>query len=170
MKTLQRSAKPVAILAGLLLVLPVAGLADKGGKPNKNSVATTAACLESTDSVHVYSCKALSNVVMWCGDTWIKHDNIGADPETGDETEVFDGVFGCGDAGGPIEFVAVKSGSQKHAKHNDGYTPPSGLPEDAPPGSGLFVGDIPVCPLAETAIPVAGDCDAEPTEPPLNLN
>lgn len=155
-----------AIIGGLLVTMPLGVLADKGGKPNRNSVATTAACIEPDGSVHVYSCKALSNVVIWCGSTYLKYDNIGRDSETGAEEEIYDEVFGCGDAVGPITFVAIKSGSQKHNKHNAGYTPPADLPADTPSGSGLFVGDIPSCPLAAESIPTPGDCTAEPTEPP----
>ena len=161
-----RFIRPAVILGGLLLALPMASMADKGGKPNKNSVATTAACIEADGSVHVYSCKALSNVVIWCGDTYIKYDDFGRDPETGVEEEIFDEVLGCGDAVGPISYVAIKSGSQKHKKHNADYTPPADLPPDAPSGSGLFVGDIPNCPLAPELIPVPGQCVVEPTDPP----
>ena len=166
MKPVIRFINPAVILGGLIWALPSASLADKGGKPNRNSVATTAACIEADGSVHVYSCKALSNVVIWCGSTYIKYDDIGRDPTTGDEEEVFDDVFGCGDADGPITYVAVKSGSQKHNKHNSDYTPPADLPPEPPSGSGLFVGDIPSCPLAPELIPVPGDCDAQPTDPP----
>lgn len=171
MKAVIRFIKPAVILGGLLMTLPVVSLADKpdpgakGGKPNKNSVATTAACLETDVSVHVYSCKGLSNVVIWCGTTYIKYDDIGLDPETGIEEEIYDRVFDCGDAVGPIDYVAIKSGSQKHSKHNSGYTPPD-LPMEPPSGSGLFVGDIPSCPLAPELIPVPGDCDVTPTDPP----
>jgi len=166
MKSDTRCVITSAILGGLLLALPLAGLADKGGNPNNRSVATTAACIEDDGSVHVYSCKALSNVVIWCGSTYVKHDDIGRDPETGDEVEIFDTVFDCGDASGPITYVAIKSGSQKHNKHNSGYTAPADLPQETPPGSGLFVGDIPNCPLEAELIPVPGDCDAELAEPP----
>lgn len=166
MKTVARFMGLPLILGGLLMVVPQASLADKDGKPNKKSVAATAACIEADGSAHVYSCKALSNVVIWCGSTYIKYDNIGADPSTGDEEEIFDDVFGCGDAVGPITYVAIKSGSQKHKKHNGDYTPPADLPEGAPSGSGLFVGDIPSCPLAPEQIPVPGDCDVEPVDPP----
>ena len=158
--------KTAVILGGLVLVLPVAGLADKGGKPNKSSVATTAACIDADGSAHVYSCKALSNVVIWCGGTYIKHDDIGRDLETGVEEEIFDDVFGCGDVVGPITYVSIKSGSQKHKKHNADYTPPADLPPDAPSGSGLFVGDIPSCPLAPELIPAPGECVVEPIDPP----
>lgn len=170
MRATIRFANLAAIFGGVLMALPVASLADKGGAPNSKSIATTAACIEADGSVHVYSCKALSNVVIWCGTTYIKHDDIGRDPETGGENEVYDAVFGCGDAEGAITYVAIKSGSQKHVKHNSGYTSPAGLPPNPPPGSGLFVGDIPSCPLAPESIPVPGDCDVEPAdpEPPLN--
>ena len=164
MNSVTRYTLPSLILGGLLVALPQASLADKGGKPNQKSVATTAACIESDGSVHVYSCKALSNVVIWCGSSYIKHDNIGSD--SGGDEEIYDGVFGCGDAEGPITYVAIKSGSQQHKKHNGDYTPPGGLPVGAPSGSGLFVGDIPNCPLAPEQLPVPGDCDAQPTEPP----
>ena len=166
MKAVVPFIKPAVILGGLLMTLPVSGLADKGGNPNNKSVATTAACIEADGSVHVYSCKALSNVVIWCGSTYIKYDDIGLDPETGVEEEIFDEVFGCGDAVGPINYVAIKSGSQKHNKHNRDYTPPADLPPDVPSGSGLFVGDIPSCPLAPEQIPVPGECNVEPTDPP----
>lgn len=168
MKAIVRFTIPSVILGGLLMALPMVGLADKGGKPNKNSVATTAACIEADGSVHVYSCKALSNVVIWCGTTYIKFDNIGVDPDTGIEEEIFDDVFDCGDADGEISFVSIKSGSQKHNKHNSDYTPPTNLPEGVPSGSGLFVGDIPSCPLAPALIPVPGECNVELTDPPLN--
>lgn len=168
MKAVIRFINPAVILGGLLLALPAVSLADKGGKPNISSVATTAACIETDGSVHVYSCKALSNVVIWCGGTYIKYDDIGLDPDTGVEEEIFDDVFGCGDAAGPITYVAIKSGSQKHNKHNPDYTPPADLPPDAPSGSGLFVGDIPSCPLAPELIPVPGECVVEPTDPVLN--
>ena len=165
MKAVIRFKKPAVILGGLLIALPMLGLADKGGNPNNKSIATTAVCIED-GSAHVYSCKALSNVVLWCGSTYIKYDNIGLDPDTGVEEEVFDDIFGCGDAVGPITFVAIKSGSQKHNKHNSDYTPPADLPPDAPSGSGLFVGDIPNCPLAPASIPAPGECIVEPTDPP----
>ena len=44
----------------------------KGGKPNKNSVAITAACTIDDDTARVCSCKGLSNVVLWCGTTCVK--------------------------------------------------------------------------------------------------
>ena len=157
--TTVRMILPTLVFGALLLALPETGFADKGGKPNRNSVAATAACIEPDGSVHVYSCKALSNVVIWCGGTYIKFDNIG------NGEEVYGEVLGSGDAEGPITFVAIKSGSQKHKKHNDGYTPPEGLPDNTPSGSGLFVGDIPGCPLPAESIPVPGDCDAELTDP-----
>jgi len=166
MKAVLRFMTPAMVLGGLLMALPAAVLADKGGKPNERSVATTAACLEADGSVHVYSCKALSNVVIWCGSTYIKYDDIGRDEETGVDKEIYDEVFGCGDAVGPITYVAIKSGSQKHNRHNSNYTPPTDLPPDAPAGSGTFVGDIPSCPLAPEMIPMPGECLVEPAEPP----
>ena len=107
MKAVIRFIKPAVIVGGLLVALPVASWADKGGKPNKNSVATTAACIEADGSVHVYSCKGLSNVVIWCGTTYIKYDDIGLDPDTGVEEEIFDEVFGCGEAVGPITYCLL---------------------------------------------------------------
>ncbi len=163
MKIFVQNIKSAIILGGLLIVLPTAVLADKGGKPNIKSRATTAVCIETDGSAHVYSCKALSNVVLWCNGTYVKHDDLGLDPDTG--MEVYDGVFGCGEAEGPITYVAIKSGSQKHNKHNPGYTPPMDLPPDEPSGSGLFVGDIPGCPLADALIPVPGECVLEPADP-----
>lgn len=166
MKAVERLIKPAVILGALLMALPMASMADKGGKPNKKSVATTAACIEADGSAHVYSCKALSNVVIWCGSSYIKYDDIGMDPETGVQDEKFESVFDCGNTVGPITFIAIKSGSQKHKKHNSDYTPPADLPADAPSGSGLFVGDIPSCPIAPELIPAPGECDVEPTDPP----
>jgi len=170
MKTVARFMGLSVALGGLLMALPQTSLADKDGKPNKKSVATTAACVYEPDtegfySAHVYSCKALSNVVLWCGGSYVKYDNIGSDPSTGDEKEVYDAVFDCPDAYEKITYIAIKSGSQKHNKHNDGYVAPD-LPESAPPGSGLFVGDIPACLLDEDQIPRRGKCDVDPVEPP----
>lgn len=166
MNAVIRFTKPAVILGVMLMALPMASMADKGGNPNKKSVATTAACIEADGSAHVYSCKALSNVVLWCGNTYIKYDDIGLDRDTGVEVEHFDHEFGCGDAVGPITYIAIKSGSQKHKKHNANYAPPADLPPDAPSGSGLFVGDIPSCPLAPELIPVPGECVVEPIDPP----
>ena len=103
MKTVARFMGLSVALGGLLMALPQTSLADKDGKPNKKSVATTAACVYEPDtegfySAHVYSCKALSNVVLWCGGSYVKYDNIGSDPSTGDEKEVYDAVFDCPDA------------------------------------------------------------------------
>jgi len=160
MNTFKQCMKPAAILLGLLIALPMPGLADKDGKPNPKSVATTtAACIDANGDAQVYSCKELSNVVLWCGTTYVKHDDI-ADEEG---NEIYEGVFGCVDAAGtPIEgditYLAVKSGSQKHVKNNGDYVPPADLPSDSPSGSGLFVGDIPACPLDPAEIPEPGIC------------
>lgn len=148
-----------AIFLGLLIALPISALADKGGKPNPKSVATTAACINADGDAQVYSCKGLSNVVLWCGTTYLLHDDI-VDAEG---NEIYEGVFGCVDATGtPIEggitYIAVKSGSQKHVKNNGDYIPPVGLPPEPPSGSGLFVGDIPDCPLDSAEIPEPGNC------------
>ena len=171
MKTFNQRMKAAAILAGLLIALPTVGLADKPADkkgPSDKSKAVTAACLEADGSAHVYSCKALSNVVLWCGEApagvYIKYDDIVGDAGE----ELYEATFDCGvDAdgvaiSGPITMVAIKSGSQKNAKHfPDDYTPV----EDAPSGSGLFLGDIAACPLE--SIPAPGDCKvAEVAEPP----
>lgn len=162
--------KLAGILLGLMIVLPMSANADKGGKPNSKSVATTAACIDANGGAQVYSCKALSNVVLWCGNAYVKHDDIADE----DGNEIFEGVFGCVDADGnaiegDISFISVKSGSQKHVKHNDDYVPPVGLPAEPPSGSGLFVGEIPSCAdVAPASIPAPGDCIVEPTDPPLN--
>ena len=167
MKTWIRNVTPAAIFGGLLFAFPVVGLADKGGKPNKNSVAVTAACTVDEDTARACSCKALSNVVLQCGDIYVKHDDIGLDPVTGVETEVFDAEFDCVDSDGdpvdgPITLVAVKSGSRKNAKHNpDDYVPV----DDAPPGSGLFFGPQD-CALG-IACPAEGDCTAVDEPPPV---
>lgn len=159
MKAAIRFVQGAAVLGGLLALLPATSLADKGGKPNKNSVAVTAACKIDDTTIHAYSCKALSNVVLWCGSAWVKHDDI-AGP---DGEEINDGIFDCGvDADGnplgAITMVAIKSGSQKNSKHHpEDYTPV----EDAPSGSGLFLeGDLLSCddPLFEAPSP--GECDA----------
>lgn len=175
MKSVIQFLKPTVILGGIMLALPIAGLADKpdrgakGGKPSKNSVAITAACTIDNDTARACSCKGLSNVVLQCGETWVKHDDIGSDAATGIETEVFDATFDCGvDAegnivSGPISMIAVKSGSQKNAKHHpDDYDPVL----DAPSGSGLFFGPD-VC-TADFACPAEGDCTSaeEPPPPP----
>ena len=165
--------KPATILAGLLLVMPMAAVADKpgadskGGKPNKNSVAVTAACTIDENTARVCSCKGLSNVVLWCGTTWVKHESFGSDTDAG---EVYDATVGCvDDAGnptpGPITMIAIKSGSQKNAKHSpEGYE----AIEGAPSGSGLFT--TPEACSSEFVCPVAGDCKGgdEPSgdEPP----
>ena len=168
MELIIRSLKPVVILGGLLLALPMAVLADKpdadakGGKPNRNSVAVTAACTVDNNTARVCSCKGLSNVVLWCGTTWVKHEDFGSDEDT---SEVFDTTVDCADdAGnpisGPITMIAIKSGSQKNAKHHpEGYEDV----EDAPPGSGLFT--TPQACSSEFVCPVAGDC-AGVDEPP----
>lgn len=168
MKLFVRIAKPVVILGGLLLALPVAVFADKpdagakGGKPNKNSVAITAACTIDDDTARVCSCKGLSNVVLWCGNTSVKHENLGSDSDTG---EVFDATVDCVDAQGkpvpgPISMIAVKSGSQKNAKHHpEGYETVQG----APAGSGLFF--KPAACSDQFACPAEGDCTGG-DEPP----
>lgn len=166
MKKLMQFVKPALILGGLLLALPTVGMADKGGKPNKNSVAITAACTVDDDTARACSCKALSNVVLQCGDAYVKHDDIGLDPLTGVETDVFDAEFDCVDSEGvpipgPITLVAVKSGSQKNAKHHpEDYDPV----DDAPSGSGLFFGPQP-CP-DDFACPAEGDCTVADDVPP----
>lgn len=163
MNTFKPCMKPAAILLGMLIALPMAAIADKGGKPNPKSAATTAACIDANGDAQVYSCKGLSNVVLWCGTTYVKHDDI----EDEEGNEIFEGVFGCVDADGDaiegdITYISVKSGSQKHVKHNNNYSPPDGLPTEPPSGSGLFIGGIPECPLAE--IPQPGNCLA-PVDP-----
>ena len=155
MKALGQWKTPAIVIAAALTALPMTGVADKGGKPNAKSEAATAACLVDEDSVHVYSCKGLSNVVLWCGETWVKHDDIG---EGGDE--IYDGVFDCGtDAegvpiSGPVTMVAIKSGSLKNTSV-----------EGAPRGSGLFVGELPSCSDETFDFPLPGECD-EPGEDP----
>ena len=157
MKTFNQFVKPTAILVGLLITLPMFALADRGGKPNKNSEATTAACLdgEAEVSVHVYSCKALSNVVLWCGTTYVKHDDILGDSDE----EIFDGVYDCGTNAegipipGPISMVAIKSGGQKNTDI-----------EGAPPGSGLFLDGLLSCTDEGFQPPLPGECDADISE------
>lgn len=177
MKLIIRLIKPVAVLGSLLLVMPMVVVADKpdagakGGKPNKNSVAITAACTNVDDTVRVCSCKGLSNVVLWCGEetgTWVKHEDFDSGVGTG---EVFDATLGCVDddgnsIDGPITMIAIKSGSQKNAKHHpEGYE----TVEDAPSGSGLFT--TPEACSIEFVCPVAGDCeggDGDGDEPPAD--
>jgi hypothetical protein len=168
MKLIIRSMKPVVILGGLLLALPVAAVADKpdagskGGKPNRNSVAVTAACTIDSDTARVCSCKGLSNVVLWCGTTWVKLEDFGLAEDTG---EVFDATVDCADGegnpiSGPITMIAIKSGSQKNAKHHpEGYD----TVEDAPSGVGIFT--TPESCSSEFVCPAAGDC-TEDNEPP----
>ena len=163
-----RLMKPVVILSGLLLVMPMTVMADKpdadgkGGKPNKNSVANTAACIIDVDSARVCSCKGLSNVVLWCGTNWVKHEDFGSAEDT---DEVFDATVDCVDTAGnpipgPIKMIGIKSGSQKNAKHHpEGYQ----TVEDAPSGSGLFT--TPEACSSEFVCPVEGDCE-EADEPP----
>lgn len=160
--------KSMTILGGLLLVMPMAAVADKpdadakGGKPNKNSVAITAACTIDETTARVCSCKGLSNVVLWCGTTWVKHEIFDSNPDAG---EVFDTTVDCADRegqpiSGPISMIAIKSGSQKNAKHHpEGYQ----TVEDAPSGSGLFT--TPEACSSEFVCPVAGDCEGG-DEPP----
>ena len=159
MKALGQWMTPAIMICGALMALPMVGLADKGGNPNAKSEAVTAACIVDEGSVHVYSCKGLSNVVLWCGETWVKHDDIGEEGE-----EVYDGVFDCGtDAegepiSGPITMVAVKSGSLKNT-----------TVEGAPRGSGLFLSQLPSCSDESFEFPLPGECDVpEDPEPPLN--
>ena len=168
MKLKIRSMKPVLILGGLLLAMPMASVAGKpdagvkGGKPNKNSEATTAACTVDEDTARVCSCKGLSNVVLWCGTTWVKHEDFGSD---GDAGEVFDATVDCVDGEGnsipgPITLIAIKSGSQKNVKHHpEGYQ----TVEGAPSGSGLF--SAPEACSSEFVCPAAGDCSGN-DEPP----
>jgi hypothetical protein len=148
MKPVIQLLKPAVILGGLLLALPLIGLADKGGNPNVKSEAITAACSVDDDTAHVYSCKGLSNVVLWCNGEIVKHDDI----EGGSGEELFDAEFDCVDAdgnpiSGPITMIAVKSGSQKNAAGG------------TPPGSGLFVGDILDCDAPSFVFPLPGECD-----------
>jgi hypothetical protein len=148
MKPVIQFIKPAVILGGLLLALPMVGLADKGGKPNVKSEAITAACLEDDDTAHVYSCKGLSNVVLWCNGETVKHDDI--EGESGEE--LFDAEFDCVDAegnpiSGPITMIAVKSGSQKN------------VDSGTPPGSGLFVGEILDCTDSSFVFPLEGECN-----------
>ena len=163
MKLINRSMKRIVILGGLLLAMPMAVVADKpdagakGGKPNSNSVATTASCTIDNETARVCSCKGLSNVVLWCGTTWVKHEDFGSAADGG---EVFEATVGCGVDGagnaisGPITMIAVKSGSQKNAKHHEeGYE----TVEGAPSGSGLFTTPD-ACSSGEFACPVPGDC------------
>lgn len=146
-------ARPACIIGGLLLVLPMAGFADKGGKPNQRSEATTAACLVDDDTVHVYSCKALSNVVLWCNGVYVKHDDIAG--------EIYDGEFDCSTEGedeqvsGPITMVAIKSGSLKNT-----------TVEGAPPGSGIFLGGLLSCADPAFEPPSPDVCDVEVPPPP----
>jgi hypothetical protein len=160
--------KPVLILGGLLLAMPIAAVAGKpdagakGGKPNENSVAVTAACTLPDNTAHVCSCKGLSNVVLWCGTTWVKHEDFGSGV---DSDEVYEAIVGCVDSAGntipgDITMIAVKSGSQKNAKHHpEDYE----VDLDAPSGSGLLV--TPKACTPEFACPAAGDCSGI-TEPP----
>lgn len=151
MKAVAQLTKLSVVLCGLLIALPQASLADKGGKPNKKSVASTAACITADGSAQVYSCKGLSNVVLWCGTSYIKYDDLDAGGE------IYEGVFDCGDADGEVSYVAIKSGSQKHKGDTD-------VPPGAPKGSGLFV-NLTSCPLQETQIPTPGNCDVDPVVP-----
>ena len=168
MRSVTQLIKSVTILGGLLLVVPVAAVADKpdagakGGKPNRNSVAITAACTINETTARVCSCKGLSNVVLWCGTTWVKHEIFDSNPDGG---EVFDTTVACADdegqpISGPILMIAIKSGSQQNAKHHpEGYQ----TVEDAPPGSGLFT--TPDACSSEFVCPAAGDCEGS-DEPP----
>ena len=169
MKSIVRSMKPVVLLGGLLLAMPMAVVADKpdagskGGKPNRNSVAVTAACTtDNGTAARVCSCKGLSNVVLWCGTTWVKHEDFdsGADGE-----EVYDTTVKCEDGAGnpiagPIAMISIKSGSQKNTKHHpDDYQ----TVEGAPSGSGLFT--EPQACTTDFVCPIAGDCGGG-EEPP----
>jgi len=168
MKLIIRLMKPVVILGGLLLAMPMAVVADKpdvgakGGKPNGNSVAITASCLIDNETARVCSCKGLSNVVLWCGTTWVKHEDFSSATDNG---EAFDATVACVDGvgnpiPGPITMIAVKSGSQKNAKHHpEGYQ----TVEDAPSGSGLFT--TPEACSSDFVCPVEGDCTGG-DEPP----
>lgn len=163
-----RLMKPVVILSGLLLVMPMTVVADKpdasgkGGKPNRNSVANVAACTIDVDTARVCSCKGLSNVVMWCGTKWVKHEDFGSAEGNG---EVFDATVDCVDSTGnpvpgPIKMIGIKSGSQKNAKHHpEDYQ----TVEGAPPGSGLIT--TPEACSSEFVCPVEGDCEVS-DEPP----
>lgn len=163
-----RLIKPILVLSGLLLAMPMTAMADKpdaggkGGKPNSKSVATVAACTLDVDTARVCSCKGLSNVVMWCGTEWVKHEDFGPAEENGD---VYDATVDCVDGdgnavAGPIKLIGIKSGSQKNAKHNpDGYE----TVEGAPAGSGLIT--TPEACTTDFVCPVAGDCEAV-EEPP----
>ncbi len=151
--------KPAAILGGLLIALPMLGLADNGGNPNVKSEAITAACTVDDDTARACSCKGLSNVVLQCGNVYVKHDDIeGASGE-----ELFDGEFDCVDAdgnpiSGPIIMIAIKSGNQKNADSDTPYDV-----DNAPSGSGLFFAPdmcdelAPVCPISDAACEVADD-------------
>lgn len=146
MKLVTRSMLYAVILAAFLLTVSMSAMAGKpdrpgkGGTPNENSVATTGACLvDDGKAARVCSTKGISNVVLWCGSTWVKHEDFGPG-------EVYEATVGCvngqGDpVGGQISMVAVKSGSQKHAKHHpDGYDPDlTGTTSPPPSGSGLFM-------------------------------
>ncbi len=168
MKQTIRLLKPAVVLGGLLLAMPMAVVAEKpdpgtkGGKPNQNSVATTASCTIDDDTARVCSCKGLSNVVLWCGSTWVKHEDF--DSATGAD-DVYDATVDCvtsaGDPiPGPITMIAIKSGSQKNVKHHsDGYQ----LVEGAPSGSGLFT--TPEACSSDFVCPEAGDCSGG-DEPP----
>ena len=168
MKQIIRLAKPIAILGGLLLAMPMTVMADKpdagskGGTPNRNSVAATAACTIDNDTARVCSCKGLSNVVLWCGTTWVKHEDF--DSAAGTD-EVFDTTVDCVDGAGntipgPITMIGIKSGSQKNAKHNpEGYETVDG----APSGSGLFT--TPEACSSDFVCPAEGNCEGG-DEPP----
>ncbi|MDH3747484.1 MAG: hypothetical protein OER97_04705 [Gammaproteobacteria bacterium] len=160
MKSFSQFMNARAIFAGLVLTMPLVAVADKGGAPNKKSEATTAVCTVDERTVHAYSCKALSNVVLWCGvegaQVYVKHDDIL--DENG--LEIVDGIFDCGvDADGvaipgPVSMVAIKSGSQRNVK--------SDAPHDvdnAPSGSGLFLGDLLMCDNPDFMFPLEGECD-----------
>jgi len=164
MKSIVRLMKPAVVLGGLLLVMPVAVVADKpdagakGGKPNSNSEAKTAACTIDENTALVCSCKGLSNVVLWCGaTTWVKHEDFGSDGDTG---EVYQATVACVDGAGPITMIAIKSGSQKNAKLHPEDTQ---FIENAPSGSGLFV--TPEECSSDFVCPAAGDCTGG-DEPP----
>ncbi len=168
MKLMNRSIKPVLMLSSLLLAMPMAAVAGKpdagakGGKPNKNSVAVTAACtLDDGNAAQVCSCKGLSNVVLWCGETWVKHEDFGSD-----DGDVYSATVGCVDSegnaiDGPINMIAIKSGSQKNVKHSPGDYEALGKGE--PSGSGLFT--TPEACSDTFACPAPGDCTGG-EEPP----
>jgi|GEM_PF-5255795 len=133
-------------LVGLMLVLS----ATASARPNENSVADVAACLEDESTVRACSSKELSNVVIQCTDGessyYIKYDDLE------DLVDPYVGFFSC--PGATVEAVYVKSGSDKSG----------GKADDLPAGSGtLWVSAE--CPVA---CPATGEEEGEDpgTEPP----